>query len=87
MGIYNFYDKKKKRSFTDSMTISEKDKFLKENPHIEQRPPSKMNLGDAIRMGVTKPPSDFQKYVLGRIKARHPLGNVERKAGSIVREI
>ena len=43
-------------------------------------------IGDPVRIGVTKAPSDFQKYVLGRIKEAHPKGNVERSR-SIVREI
>jgi putative FmdB family regulatory protein len=41
---------------------------------------------DPIRLGVKKAPADFQKYVLGRIKENHPLGNVERSR-SIVSEI
>jgi putative FmdB family regulatory protein len=43
-------------------------------------------IGDPVRIGVTRAPADFQKYVLGRIKEAHPLGNVERSR-SIVREI
>jgi len=43
-------------------------------------------FGDPVRLGITKAPADFQKYVLGRIKEAHPLGNVERTR-SIVREI
>jgi len=43
-------------------------------------------IGDPVRLGVTKAPADFQKYVLGRIKEAHPRGNVERSR-SIVSEI
>lgn len=43
-------------------------------------------IGDPMRLGVTKVPADFQKYVLGRIKEAHPRGNVERSR-SITREI
>lgn len=43
-------------------------------------------IGDPVRLGVTKAPADFQKYVLGRIKEAHPKGNVERSR-SISREI
>jgi hypothetical protein len=42
-------------------------------------------IGDPVRLGITKVPSDFQKYVLGRIKEAHPRGNVERSR-SITRE-
>jgi hypothetical protein len=43
-------------------------------------------IGDPVRLGITKAPADFQKYVLGRIKEAHPHGNVERTR-SIAREI
>jgi putative FmdB family regulatory protein len=41
---------------------------------------------DPVRLGVKRPPADFQKYVLGRIKNDHKLGNVERNS-TIPREI
>jgi putative FmdB family regulatory protein len=43
-------------------------------------------IGDPVRLGVTKAPADFQKYVLGRIKESHPKNNIERNR-SIVREV
>lgn len=41
---------------------------------------------DPVRLGVTKAPADFQKYVLGRIAANHP-GNTIERTRSIAREI
>lgn len=76
MPIYNFRNKKTKKVFTEMMSISELEKFLEENPHIVQVPPDVINVADAVRIGVTKPPSDFQKHVLGHIKEKHPLGFV-----------
>lgn len=64
---------------------AEKEKFLEENPHIEQILTS-MTLGDSVRLGITKPDAAFQKYVLGKVKAKNPLGDVERKFRSIPRE-
>jgi hypothetical protein len=58
------------------MSISEREKFLADNPHIVQIPPDSINVADAVRIGVTKPPSDFQKHVLGPIREKHPLGHV-----------
>jgi len=87
MPIFNIYDKKKKKHFTELMKWDDLQTLLKENPHYEQVPPDVVNVGDSIRLGIKKPPADFQKYVLGKIKARHPLGNVERKFGNIVREV
>ena len=87
MPIYNLRNKKTKKTYTEMMKWDDLQTLLKENPHLEQLPPDTLNIGDAIRLGIKKPPSDFQKYVLGRIKARHPKGNVERKFGSIPKEI
>lgn len=43
-------------------------------------------IGDPVQQGVTKVPSDFSKYVLGKVKAAHPRGNVE-KTRSIAKEV
>jgi len=48
------------------MPFSELDKFLNHNPDVEQV--FKMNLVDPVGIGVSKPPADFQKYVLGKVK-------------------
>ena len=69
----------------DFSSNSDKEKFLEENTNIEQILTS-ITIGDPVRLGVTKPPSDFQKYVLGKVKAKNPLGDVERKFGTIPRE-
>lgn len=72
MPIYNFYNKKTKKAFTDLMSIAEKETFLEENDHIIQTIPEKLNIGDPMRYGALKPPADFQKYVLGKVKAKTP---------------
>jgi hypothetical protein len=38
-------------------------------------------------MGVTKPPSDFSKYVLGKVKEAHPLGGAIERRHTIPKEI
>lgn len=48
---------------------------------------SSPSIGDPVRLGVTKVPSDFQKYVLGRIKERHPKAKGLERSRSITREI
>lgn len=42
--------------------------------------------GDPYRLGVTKPPSDFDKYVLGKIKAKFPGSTIGEKR-QLAREI
>ena len=49
---------------------------------------SQMNLGDSVRLGVSKVPSDFNKFVLDRIRTGHPrhtMGNP--KAPNNIKEI
>jgi putative FmdB family regulatory protein len=43
-------------------------------------------IGDPVRLGVTRAPSDFQKYVLGKIQAKHPKHNMDRRH-SITKEV
>lgn len=67
MPTYDFLNEKTGKMFTEVMTISEKEDYLKKNKHIKQQL-SFPFIGDSVRMGVTKPPADFQKHVLGRIQ-------------------
>lgn len=85
MPNYTFVNMTTGHEWIEEFSISNKEKYLEENPHIEQifTIPT---IGDPIRLGKTKAPSDFSKYILGKVKERNPLGNVERKAGTIPRE-
>lgn len=68
MPIYTFRNTKTNEEYTEMMSISSKEKYLQENSHIEQVI-TVPNFADAVSLGVTKPPADFQKHVLGRVKA------------------
>lgn len=85
MPTYHFKNKNTEEQFEDFMSISAKEKYLEENPHIEQLLTA-LNLVDPVGIGVTKPPSDFSKYVLGRIKETNPLGDKLEKRWTIQRE-
>lgn len=85
MPTYHFKNKKTGEEFQDFMSISTKEKYLIENPDIEQLLTT-LNLVDPVGIGVTKPPSDFSKYVLGRIKESNPLGDKLEKRWTIQRE-
>ena len=37
MPLYTFYNKRSKKEFTEMMTISEMESYLKKNKHIQQR--------------------------------------------------
>jgi len=64
--IYSFEDTQTNEQFELSMSYDELLQFLEENKHIHQV--FRMNIVDPVGIGVSKPPSDFQKYVLGKVK-------------------
>lgn len=69
MPTYTFKNKKTEEIIELDMKIAEYDNFLKENPHLQRH----YNSTFGIRADMTlEPPSDFQKYVLGRIKENVP---------------
>ena len=78
--IYSFEDQETGEEFELQMSYEELKEFLANNPNVNQT--FRMNLGDPVRMGVQRPPSDFQKYVLGRVKEAVPGANkaaIERR--------
>lgn len=83
--IYSFIDTETEEEFELEMTYDQLKAFLEANPRFNQT--FVMNLGDPIRMGVTKPPSDFSKYVLGRVKEAHPLGKSIERRHTITKEV
>jgi len=82
--IYSFEDQETGEEFELEMTYDQLKDFLADNPKVSQT--FRMNLGDPVRMGVTKPPSDFTKHVLGKIKEAHPLGKAVERRHTIPRE-
>lgn len=68
--IYSFEDNDTGEEFTLEMTYDELKEFLEKNPNVSQT--FVMNIVDPMGIGIIKPPSDFQKYVLGRVKETVP---------------
>ena len=66
MPHYNFKNKETDEEFTLELNIAEREIYLKDNPHVQQIL-SALNIGDPLRMGITQPPKDFSKYVLGKV--------------------
>lgn len=83
--VYSFEDTETGEEFEVEMTYEQLKEFLVNNPQLNQT--FRMNVGDSVRLGVTKPPSDFQKYVLGRVKESHPLGKAVERRYTIPKEI
>ena len=87
MPTYVFRDTNTEEVFEHFMSMSELDTFIENNPHLQQVPTAPA-IVDPINIGVTKPPSDFQRHVLGRIKAAVPgATEVANKRWDIPREI
>lgn len=68
MPIYTFRNKNTGEEFTEMFSIASMETYLQENPDIEQVITG-LNIADSVSIGVTRPPVDFQKHVLGRVKA------------------
>lgn len=70
MPIYTFKDINTNEEYDLEMKIAELDDYLKKNPNVIQIL-NKINLGDPVKLGVTKNPrhTEFQKYVLPKIHA------------------
>lgn len=67
MPTYNFENTKTGEQYSLSLSISEREKYLEDNPDVIQLLTT-LNVVDPVGIGVTRPPSDFQKYVLGKVK-------------------
>jgi hypothetical protein len=78
MPTYTYRNAETDEQFDKTMSISEMEQFESENPNL-QRIYNPIALVDPAGIGVQKPPSDFSKYVLGKVKERHPRGSVEKR--------
>ena len=67
MPNYSFENKKTGEVTTVTMKIAGLDEYKKNNPDLEQLL-TVPQFVDPVTIGVTRPPSDFQKYVLGKVK-------------------
>lgn len=72
MATYLFRNTLTDEEYSLFMSMNELDEYLAANQFVEQLPPSEMTLGDAVRMNITKPPIEFRRDVLGRVKKNMP---------------
>ena len=66
MPLYSFLNEETNEEYEITMPYDDLDKYLKDNPNVHQT--FKLNIVDPMGIGVSKPPSDFSKYVLGKVK-------------------
>lgn len=86
MPVYSFEDKETQEQFELTMSYDELLSFIENNPTLHQV--FKMNVVDPVGIGISKPPSDFQKYVLGKVKSMPGAeSSVIEKRWQIAKEI
>jgi len=73
MPSYSFKNLNTGEEWTTVMSISEREEFLRENPHVQQQLIAAPALGDSIRMGLRKPDAGFRDR-LKEIKKAHSKG-------------
>ena len=66
MPRYTFLDKNTNEQFDIEMPYDSLNNYINNNPHLEQV--FSMNIVDPVGAGVTQPPVDFQKFVIGKVK-------------------
>jgi len=71
MPTYTFYDKKTGKEWDDMMPNSEREEYLKDNPHISQIPGGFAFVGDHI-MGMGPKQDGGMTENLQRIAEAHP---------------
>jgi hypothetical protein len=86
--IYDFRYKGTEEYFQLSMPMSDREKYLEDNPNVEQvllvAPP----LADPMRLGRMNPAQrNFQKNVIGRMRDSLPGNNLKDSKFQIPREI
>lgn len=86
MPTYSYLNKNTNEEVDISMSISEMEKFESINPHME-RVYNKVGIVDPVGMGITKPPADFSKYVLGKVKAANPHTRIGSGRWDVKKEI
>lgn len=86
MPTYQFRHKESNEQIEVFMKMSEKDQWLIDHPEYESVLTQAPLIGDPIRMGVTKPPSDFMKYVIGGVKDKIHGSQIREDRFSIPKE-
>ena len=79
MPTYRFYNKRTKKEYTDLMSISEMEEFIK-NKHIELLVPTKLNIVSSTGSLDSKTDSGW-KDVLSKITDAHPSSELANQYG------
>ena len=79
MPTYRFYNSKTKEEYTDLMTISEMEEFIKKK-HIKLLPPTQLNIVSSTGSIDSKTDNGW-KEVLSKVSEAHPASNLASQYG------
>jgi hypothetical protein len=79
MPTYRFYNKRTKKEYTDLMSISEMEKFIKKK-HIKILPPTTLNIVSSVGNIDSKTDNGW-KEVLSKITDAHPASALANQYG------
>ena len=79
MPTYRFYNKRTKKEYTDLMSISEMEEFIKKK-HIKILPPTTLNIVSSVGHIDSKTDSGW-KDVLSKITEAHPASELASQYG------
>lgn len=89
MPTYSLKNNKTQEIFEKTMKIAEYEIYMSENSDIERYYDTSPLVCDPTRMGGTassKPPADFQKYIIGRMKDSIPGNTLSDRKYQIPKE-
>ena len=79
MPTYRFYNKRTKKEYTDLMSISEMEEFIKKK-HIKLLPPTTLNIVSSVGHVDSHTDSGW-KEVLSKVSEAHPASNLAKQYG------
>jgi hypothetical protein len=79
MPTYNFYNSKTKETYTDLMSISDMEEFIKKK-HITLLPPTQINIVSSVGNIDSKTDNGW-KEVLSKVSEAHPASNLAAQYG------
>ena len=79
MPTYRFYNKRTKKEYTDLMSISEMEEFIKKK-HIKLLPPTQLNIVSSVGHIDSKTDNGW-KDVLSKVSEAHPASNLAAQYG------
>ena len=80
MPTYSFIDTISGEEFDSFMKISEREEFLKENPHIQTVLTTPAIVSGVVGIGSNRVPNGF-KEVLSKVAEAHPTSRVGQQYG------